>query len=80
MRFEQSYLASVRGFVHEYDDSSADEMKKEQKAGKEKSDDRAKEKVPDVVSKRSPTGEPEIWLGRLRIQWLVCQYIIRMIC
>lgn len=69
MRFEQSYLASVRGFVHEYDLDSADEMKKEQKAGKEKSNGLEEKEAPAVTSTRSRKGEPEIWLGRLRIQW-----------
>lgn len=74
MRFEQSYLASVRGFVHEYD--SADEMKKERQAEKGQGDDDATEQseAPGVLATRSPSGEPELWLGRLRIQWCVCAY------
>jgi hypothetical protein len=70
MRFEQSYLASVRGFVHEY--HSADDVNEERRAEKEQGlDVKEHDEAPGILATRSPSGEPELWLGRLRIQWCV---------
>lgn len=74
MRFEQSYLASVRGFLHEYSPSSAEEKKKEEREDDGKG---GRGKEPDIMTSNSPTGEPEIWLGRLQIQWYVCYVALK---
>lgn len=71
MRFEQSYLASVRGFVKEYSPSSAEDKKEEERRGDGKSEGG---KAPDIMTSHSPKGEPELWLGRLQVQWCVFLY------
>lgn len=73
MRFEQSFLASIRTFVHEVSEETAEDLKRQrlQEDGvdrtKENSDKR--HSLPGVMATKSRTGEPEIWLGRLRIEW-----------
>lgn len=62
MRFEQSYLASIRGFVHELDPEEAQEEKQEAKGEKDAASS-------TIVKGKGPKGEPELWIGRLRIDW-----------
>lgn len=85
MRFEQSYLASIRSLIHEVSTTeAADDLKRQSgfenekvdgdvadvlNAGLSSPDDKGQEKPPKVLATRSPAGEPEIWLGRLRIEW-----------
>lgn len=80
MRFEQSYLASIRGFVHEVEGVAAEEMKEKRIEDDERRhtgiskeggtlDAKDKHSAPKVMTARSPRGEPELWLGRLRIEW-----------
>lgn len=69
MRFEQSYLASIRGFVHEVDEQTAEETKEDRLD--DHGDHKSGEKAHRVMASRSPTGEPELWMGRLRVQWCV---------
>jgi hypothetical protein len=76
MRFEQSFLASVRGFIHEVEGEAAEEMKEERQWQEENhngSTEKPKEKhsAPRVMTATSPRGEPELWVGRLRIEWCV---------
>ncbi|PWN87363.1 hypothetical protein FA10DRAFT_213621, partial [Acaromyces ingoldii] len=59
MRFEQSYLASIRSLIHEVSTTeAADDLKRKSGFDNEKVD-----------------GNPEIWLGRLRIEWWSLLYL-----
>lgn len=79
MRFEQSYLASVRGFIHELSEEEATREKRE--AGGEGEGGEfvvagrmggAGEEKDDVKSgEEKGHGEPELWIGRLRVDWYV---------
>ena len=69
MRFEQSFLASIRGFVHEVEHDTAEELKGERREGSGEKPKKHGEKKRNIVATRSRTGEPELWLGRLRIEW-----------
>lgn len=110
MRFEQSFLASVRGFIHEVKSNEAAlAIKREHVEGEEEEAEaeaegekgaRTKKQAPaedplvddtlgaglhpihgrepredeaahTVVASHAPTGEPELWIGRLRIEWCV---------
>ncbi|PWN31499.1 uncharacterized protein FA14DRAFT_162746 [Meira miltonrushii] len=81
LRFEQSYLASIRGFIHEEDDQKARLMKssqwndsevKSQIEGESKNSD---SNLLDITTTRSSHGEPELWIGRLRIEWFPLLYL-----
>lgn len=63
LRFEQSYIASIRGFIHELEPEQAAQEKA--RAGGEDADGQEKA----VVEARGPRGEPELWVGRLRVDW-----------
>ncbi|PWN27732.1 hypothetical protein BDZ90DRAFT_170559 [Jaminaea rosea] len=102
LRFEQSYLASVRGFIHELSPEQAEREKDEavrrgMRRGEKEAhegldglvvagrvgddddddDDEVDEKAgmgrearTQAVKKEEGHGEPELWIGRLRIDWL----------
>ena len=82
LRFEQSYLASIRGFIHEEDGQKArmiknsewnhSESSKSQIEGESKKSD---SHLLDIKTTRSSHGEPELWLGRVRIEWLPLLYL-----
>ncbi|CAO1637903.1 unnamed protein product [Parajaminaea phylloscopi] len=92
LRFEQSYLASVRAFIHELTPQQAEAQKerviseKEGAKGSDGEEDIGR-RAPWIVtghsedasasdpsiSKPRPSwhhGEPELWIGRLRVDWL----------
>lgn len=99
LRFEQSYLASIRGFIHELDPREADREKRQAAVKGEVEDDddnntddiesrtlqaadekraglprKEDEETPTVILGEKKTGpdhhgEPELWIGRLRIDW-----------
>lgn len=93
MRFEQSYLASIRGFIHELEPAQAKREKKEaiaasrrkhraekvaegegdggekESLGAGQEEDVADEEGERWIEARNPKGEPELWVGRLRIDW-----------
>ncbi|KAK0519784.1 hypothetical protein OC835_007418 [Tilletia horrida] len=86
MRFEQSYLATVRGFVHELRPEDTAEEKHavlESRAEGDAPPDEAifnekqgsgnsdEERLPKVVATVTRTPEPELWLGNLKIDWYV---------
>lgn len=81
LRFEQSYLASIRGFVHEEDDQRARMIQKPERnhsESKSQNEDESKyseSKSLKISTTRSSHGEPELWLGRLRIDWLSLLYL-----
>lgn len=95
LRFEQSYLASIRGFIHEEDDRRKDKLfndvgKKQQRHSsiqeeferhRSQTEEYVKNQDSDkskISMTRSTHGEPELWLGRLRIEWLpLCYLTIR---
>ncbi|CAO1614326.1 unnamed protein product [Sympodiomycopsis kandeliae] len=72
LRFEQSYIASIRGFIHELEPEEAEDEKREaiELSEKETPNDGKTSRPPAIVEARSPKGEPELWIGRLRIDWL----------
>lgn len=110
MRFEQSYLASVRAFIHEVEREDAQDIKESRQEAKEdrqmhssshhastSDDDPIVREVldagvqsttkgrrrrtasqgsspPYIMTSTSPQGEPELWLGRLRIEWWVALF------
>lgn len=92
MRFEQSYLASIRGFIHELEPAQAKREKKEaiaasrrkhrsreaaegeevgqeELAGAGEAEEVGEEEAERWIEARNPKGEPELWIGRLRIDW-----------
>jgi len=76
MRFEQSYLATIRGFVHELrpEESTDEKRAVEQARGKDGApSDLAEEitttKPPKVVATLHRTPEPELWVGNLKVDW-----------
>lgn len=107
MRFEQSYLASVRAFIHEVEKQDAQQIKESRQDAKEErssasrhentSDDdpivsdvldagvqsttkrrrrtaSQSSSPPHIMTSTSLQGEPELWLGRLRIEWWVALF------
>lgn len=77
LRFEQSYLASIRGFIHEEDERKA-EMIKNSESSKSQNEGESKKSDShffDIKTSRSSHGEPELWLGRVRIEWLPLLYL-----
>lgn len=72
LRFEQSYLATIRNFLHEDKptSSSPDEPSKfneKQDGTDEKGEDRH-DKV-EVARSNAEQSEHELWLGNLRVEW-----------
>lgn len=68
LRFEQSYLATIRGFMHE--DEPANKQSSE--AGDESEKDDADQ--PDhhhkvSITKSKARDSHELWLGNLRVEW-----------
>lgn len=68
MRFEQSYLASVRSFIHEHEHPRAHASKLGE-TSVNVDEPSAANHVSGAQSSNSQTGEPELWLGNLRIEW-----------
>lgn len=76
LRFEQSYLASIRGFIHEEDDQIAKAIKNcENSTPIDLKNKKSESHLLDVRTTRSSHGEPELWLGRLRIEWFSLLYL-----
>ncbi|PWN44754.1 hypothetical protein IE81DRAFT_345446 [Ceraceosorus guamensis] len=94
LRFEQSYLASIRGYVHELEHEAAQDIKAARKEGDDlaektgganlKEGEKGERLVVDEASQsgakkvqlsKSPKGEPELWLGSLRIEWVPLLYL-----
>ncbi|CEH12598.1 Protein of unknown function DUF1770, fungi [Ceraceosorus bombacis] len=110
LRFEQSYLASVRGYIHELEHEAAQDIKAARKEGDDldekmgganlKEEEKGERLVVDeaahpgakqgerlvvdeaahpgakqVQLSKSPKGEPELWLGSLRIEWVPLLYL-----
>lgn len=96
LRFEQSYLATIRSFVQEFDPEQEQEAKEQRYdegavehssrnvvKGKGKGKQRdlpggdadadgeqnGEGKAPKVMEAKNQKGEPELWIGGLRIQW-----------
>lgn len=71
LRFEQSYLASIKGYVHELDKEAADDIKEERQDEKdaEKGNESSDEQPHHIMKSQDPKGEHELWLGSLRIEW-----------
>ncbi|EST09751.1 hypothetical protein PSEUBRA_000133 [Kalmanozyma brasiliensis GHG001] len=78
LRFEQSYLATIRGFLHEEHPSKSSDASEfvEEKHGL-KTDDKSKEdhhhKIAITHSKAKD--EHELWLGNLRVEWFPILYV-----
>lgn len=72
-RFEQSYLASIRGYVHELDKEAAEDIKEERQDEKDAEKGREPngqdEQPHHIMKSQDPKGEHELWLGSLRIEW-----------
>lgn len=71
LRFEQSYLASVRGFLHELEKPAAavrkhSEISESDYEEEHHADDGGS---PKVLASRDKRGEPELWLGAMRVEW-----------
>ncbi|PWN22308.1 hypothetical protein BCV69DRAFT_281314 [Microstroma glucosiphilum] len=89
MRFEQSYLASIRGFIHELEPAQARREKKEaiaasrrkhrgvieEEGGVGEEEEVGEEEGERWIEARNPKGEPELWIGRLRIDWVPLLYV-----
>ncbi|KAE8234293.1 hypothetical protein CF326_g667 [Tilletia indica] len=78
MRFEQSYLATIRGFMHELQPEEGEEEKRAVREDRHGTDDHdaegektegGREKEHRVVATVSRTSEPELWLGNLKVEW-----------
>lgn len=84
LRFEQSYIASIRSFIHELEPSQAHREKiAARKAEHEEGgsgwhiggDPEDEDDEPRFVEARNPKGEPELWVGRLRVDWVPLLYV-----
>ncbi|KAN0066371.1 hypothetical protein ACQY0O_000465 [Thecaphora frezii] len=71
LRFEQSYLATIRSFLHETDKEEALQQKLHEQEVKN-GPDYAK---PRKVQKTRGEGETELWLGALRVEWVPLLYV-----
>ncbi|SPO34912.1 uncharacterized protein PSFLO_00383 [Pseudozyma flocculosa] len=91
LRFEQSYISTIRGFLHETDKEQAQQEKSEELDEKRSSGQRddaegevevgdesssaAPQKPHHLQRTRASDGEREIWIGALRVEWVPLLYV-----
>lgn len=68
LRFEQSYLATIRGFLHEDRPSASNDEFSEKQDGSEKGEAEDHHHKVEITHSKAKD-EHELWLGNLRVEW-----------